>query len=105
MFQISNGGQRNEQKSHLHWHKKPEFFSHSGFSLEVARQLPLNTEKTRIEKPTSKVWFFETPPVFHWFFANVNARSPLTGIIRVFGQVGRDLLRNHCTRGPRRTAH
>ena len=25
--------------------KKPEFFSHSGFSLEVARQLPLNTAK------------------------------------------------------------
>ena len=38
---------------------------------------------------------FETPPVFHCFFANVNARSPLTGIIQVFGHVGRDLLRNH----------
>ena len=25
--------------------QKPEFFSHSGFSLEVARQLPLNTAK------------------------------------------------------------
>ena len=25
--------------------KKPEFFSHSGFLLEVARQLPLNTAK------------------------------------------------------------
>ena len=76
--------------------KKPEFFSHSGFSLEVARQLPLNTAtKKRIEKPTSEEWFFETPPVFHWFFANVNARSPLTCIIRVFGHMGRDLLRNH----------
>ena len=31
--------------------KKPESFSHSGFSLKVARQLPLNTPKTRIEKP------------------------------------------------------
>ena len=41
------------------------------------------------------MWFFETPPVFHWFFANVNACSPLTGIIWVFGHVGRDLLRNH----------
>ena len=75
--------------------KNPEFFSHSGFSLEVARQLPLNTAKTWIEKSTSEVWFFETPPVFHCFFANVNARSPLTGIIQVFGHVGRDLLRNH----------
>ena len=26
--------------------KKPESFSHSGFSLKVARQLPLNTPKT-----------------------------------------------------------
>ena len=81
--------------------EKPEFFSHSGFSLEVARQIPLNTVKNRIEKPTSEVWFFETPPVFHWFFANVNACSPLTGIIRFFGHVGRDLLRNH----PQLAAH
>ena len=71
--------------------KNPEFFSHSGFSLEVARQLPLNTAK----KPTSEVWFFETPPVFHCFLANVNARSPLAGIILVFGHMGRDLPRNH----------
>ena len=32
---------------------------------------------------------------FSLFFANVNASSPLTGIIRVFGHVGCDLLRNH----------
>ena len=32
---------------------------------------------------------------FSLVFANVNARSPLTGIIRVFGHGGRDLLRNH----------
>ena len=78
--------------------KKPESFSHSGFSLKVARQLPLNTKKkTWIEKPTSAAWFFETPPKFHWFFANVNARSNLAGIIRVFGHVVRDLQRNHPT--------
>ena len=71
--------------------KKPEFFS-----LEVARQLPLNTAKKKwIEKPTSEVWFFETLLVFHWFFANVNARSPLAGIFRVFGHVGRDLPESH----------
>ena len=53
------------------------------------------------KKPESKnppeVWFFETPPVFHWFFTNVNARSPLASIIQVFGHVGsptaRDVLR------------
>ena len=33
------------QKCRLHWHKKTESFSHSGFLLKVARQLPLNTPK------------------------------------------------------------
>ena len=37
------------------------------FSLEVARQLPLNTAKNLNQKPTPEVWFFETPPVFHFF--------------------------------------
>ena len=41
------------------------------------------------------MWFLETPPVFHWFFANVNACSPLTGIIRVFGHVGRGPSADH----------
>ena len=40
------------------------------------------------------MFFFFTPPVFHCFFGNVNACSPLTGIIRVFSHVGRDLPRN-----------
>ena len=78
--------------------KKPESFSHSGFSLKVARQLPLNTpKKPESKKPTFAAWFFETPPKFHWFFANVNARSNLAGIIRVFGHVIHDLQRNHPT--------
>ena len=78
--------------------KKPESFSHSGFSLKVARQLPLNTPKNpNKKKPTSAAWFFETPPKFHWFFANVNARSNLAGIIRVFGHVIHDLQQNHPT--------
>ena len=77
-------------------------FSHIlGFRWKLLGNYPETLQKTRIEKPTSEVWFFETPPVFHWFFANVNARSPLTGIILVFGHVGRDLLRNH----PRHTVH
>ena len=58
-------------------------------------------QKTRIEKPTSEVWFFETLPVFYWFFANVNTRSPLTGIIRVFGHVGCDLRVLRTTYGQR----
>ena len=70
--------------------KKPESFSHSGFLLKVARQLPLNTPKNLNKKPHLRSVIFETPPKFHWFFANVNARSNLAGIIRVFG-------RNHPT--------
>ena len=43
-------------------------------------------------RPRLALALFETAPVFHCFFANVNACSPLTGIIQVFGHVGRDLL-------------
>ena len=78
--------------------KKPESFSHSSFSLKVARQLPLNTpKKTESKNPPLQRDFFETLPKFHWFFANVNARSNLAGIIWVFGHVVRDLQRNHPT--------
>ena len=69
------------------------FFSHSGFSL--ARQLPLNSAKNLNRKnPSPKCvffFFFFTPPVFHSFFANVNACSPLAGFSRVFGHVVHDL--------------
>ena len=77
--------------------KKPESVSHLGFSLKVARQLPLNTPKNPNRKTHLRSVIFETPPKFHWFFANVNARSNLAGIIRVFGHVVRDLQRNHPT--------
>ena len=77
--------------------KKPESFSHSGFSLKVARQLPLNTPKNLNRKTHLRSVIFETPPKFHWCFANVNARSNLAGIIRVFGHVLRDLQWNHPT--------
>ena len=82
--------------------KKLEFFSHSGFLLEVTRQLPLNTAKNPNKKTHLRsVFFFKLRRLFTVFLPIVNARSPLTGIIRVFGHVGRDLLLNH----PRRTAH
>ena len=77
--------------------KKPESFSHSGFLLKVARQLPLNTKKKRIEKPTSAAWFFWNSAEISLVFANVKACSNLAGIIRVFGHVVRDLQRNHPT--------
>ena len=75
--------------------KKPESFSHSGFFVESCLATsPKHSKKPESKKPTSAAWFFETPPKFHWFFANVNARSNLAGIIRVFGHVVRDLQRN-----------
>ena len=78
--------------------KKPESFSHSGFSLKVARQLPLNTPKNLNRKnPPPQRDFLKLRRNFYWFFANVNARSNLAGIIRVFGHVIRDLQRNHPT--------
>ena len=85
--------------------KNPEFSHIPVFHWKLLGNYPLTLQKARIEKPTSKVWFFETPPVFHWFFANVNACSPLTGIIRVFSHVGRDLLRNHPARDVLRTTY
>ena len=42
--------------------KKPESFSHSGFLLKVARQLPLNTPKNpnrKIQPIYVSKWFFE----------------------------------------------
>ena len=75
--------------------KKPEFFSHSGFSLEVARQLPLNIAKNPNRKTHLRSVVFWNSAGFSLFFANVNARSPLAGIIRVFGHVGRDLPETH----------
>ena len=79
--------------------KKPESFSHSGFSLKVARQLPLNTPKKNESKnpPPMQRDFLKLRRNFTGFFTNVNARSNLAGIIRVFGHVVRDLQRNHPT--------
>ena len=77
--------------------KNPNLSRIRVFRWKLLGNFPYTLQKTRIEKPTSAAWFFETPPKFHWFFANVNARSNLAGIIRVFGHVVRDLQRNHPT--------
>ena len=77
--------------------KNPNLSRIRVFRWKLLGNFPQTLQKTRIEKPTSAAWFFETPPKFHWFFANVNARSNLAGIIRVFGHVIRDLQRNHPT--------
>ena len=77
--------------------KKPESFSHSGFSLKVARQLPLNTPKNLNRKTHLRSVIFWNSAEISLVFANVNACSNLAGIIRVFGHVVRDLQRNHPT--------
>ena len=77
--------------------KKPESFSHSGFSLKVARQLPLNTPKNPNRKTHLRSEIFWNSAEISLVFSNVNARSNLAGIIRVFGHVVRDLQRNHPT--------
>ena len=77
--------------------KKPESFSHSGFSLKVAGQLPLNTPKNLNRKTHLRSVIFWNSAEISLVFANVNARSNLAGIIRVFGHVVRDLRWNHPT--------
>ena len=74
-----------------------KFFSHSAFLLEVARQLPLNTATTKTNRKAHlrSMFFFYSPVFSLFFFANVNAHSPLAGIIQVVDHMGRDLLGNH----------
>ena len=75
------------------------------FRWKLLGNFPKHSKKTPNEKPTSAAWFFKTPLKFHCFFANVNARSNLAGIILVFGHVVRDLQRNHPTAARGRNAH
>ena len=61
------------------------------FSLEVARQLPLNSAKNLNRKTHLRSAIFKNPASFLLVFANVSAHSPLAGFIWVFGHVVRDL--------------
>ena len=69
--------------------KKPESFSHSGFSLKVARQLPLDTPKNPNRKTHLRSVIFWNSAEISLFFCQC--------IIRVFGHVIHDLQRNHPT--------
>ena len=66
--------------------EKHRFFSHSGFSLEVARQLPLNSAKKNPNRETHlrNVFFLKLRRFFTVFLPvfKVNARSPLAGFIQ-----------------------
>ena len=59
--------------------KNPESFVHSGFSWEVARQLPLNTAKNPNRKTHLRGRIFLNSAGFSGFFANVNTCSNLAG--------------------------
>ena len=86
--------------------RKPESFVHSGFSWEVARQLPLNTAKNPNRKThlRSRI-FWNTAGFSGFFFANVNACSNLAGYYSGFWSSDTWPSAESPDRGPRRNAH
>ena len=85
--------------------KKPESFVHSGFSWEVARQLPLNTVKNPNRKTHLRSRIFWNSAGFSGVFANVNACSNLAGYYSGFWSRGTWPSAESPDRGPRRNAH
>ena len=77
--------------------KKPESFVHSGFSWEVARQLPLNTAKNPNRKTHLRSGIFLNSAGFSGFFCQCKRLLQSRRYYSVFGHVVRDLLRNHPT--------
>ena len=77
--------------------KNPESFSHSGFSLKVARQLPLNTPKNPNRKTHLRSVIFWNSAKISLVFCQCKRSLQSRRIIRVFGHVIRDLQRNHPT--------
>ena len=85
--------------------KKRESFIHSGFSWEVARQLPLNTAKNPNRKTHLRSRIFWNSAGFSGVFANVNACSNLAGYYSGFWSCGTWPSAESPDRGPRRNAH
>ena len=85
--------------------KNPESFVHSGFSWEVARQLPLNTAKNPNRKTHLRSGIFWNSAGFSGVFANVNACSNLAGYYLGFWSHGTWPSAESPDRGPRRNAH
>ena len=77
--------------------KKPESFSHSGFSLKVARQLPLNTPKNLNRKTHFRSVIFWNSAEIYLFFCQCKRSLQSHRYYSVFGHVVRDLQRNHPT--------
>ena len=85
--------------------KKPESFVHSGFSWEVARQLPLNTAKNPNWKTHLRSRICWNSAGFTGVYANVNACSNLAGYYSGFWSRGTWPSAESPNRGPRRNAH
>ena len=86
--------------------KNPNLSRIRRFSLKVARQLPLNTPKNPYRKTHLRsVIFWNSAEISPVFLRNVNARSNLAGIIRVFWSRGTWPSAESPDRGPRRNAH
>ena len=92
-------------KCRLHWHQKPESFSHSGFLLIVARQLPLNTPKNPNRKTHLRSVIFwnsaEISLVFCQCKRSLQSRRYYLG----FWSRGTWPSAESPDRGPRRNAH
>ena len=78
--------------------KKPESFSHSGFSLKVARQLPLNTPKNLNRKTHLRSVIFWNSAEISLFFCQCKCSLQSRRYYSGFWSRGiRDLQRNHPT--------
>ena len=89
----------------LHWHKKPESFSHSGFSLKVARQLPLNTPKNPNRKTHLRSVIFWNSAKISLVFCQCKRLLQSRRYYSGFWSRGTWPSAESPDRGPRRNAH
>ena len=85
--------------------KKPESFVHSGFSWEVARQLPLNTAKNPNRKTHLRSGIFWNSAGFSGFFCQCKRLLQSCRYYSGFWSRGTWPSAESPDRGPRRNAH
>ena len=85
--------------------KKPESFSHSGFSLKVARQLPLNTPKNPNRKTHLRSVIFWNSAKISLFFCQCKRSLQSRRYYSGFWSRGTWPSAESPDRGPRRNAH
>ena len=85
--------------------KKPESFVHSGFSWEVARQLPLNTAKNPNRKTHLRSGIFWNSAGFSGFFCQCKRLLQSRRYYSGFWSRGTWPSAESPDRGPRRNAH